>query len=199
MTFVEGASEPLAHLSQRRFRALMDALAWPGRIVSSGEDLLPIGAIPPSAVAALLAIADFETAIHLSPALARDTVSAADLRFRTGARLTGNPAVAQFAVLDLAADALDIAAYHQGTAEYPDRSTTLFLIAKALIGGPSFIALGPGIQSRARIAPIGLPNDFETQWEANRASFPLGVDIVVCADTQLFALPRSIRLQTEPG
>jgi alpha-D-ribose 1-methylphosphonate 5-triphosphate synthase subunit PhnH len=36
-----------------------------------------------------------------------------------------------------------------------------------------------------------LPADFAAQWAANRARFPLGVDMIVVADARLAALPRS--------
>ncbi len=43
-----------AHLSQRRFRALMDAFARPGTVHTLGEDLAPKGAMPQAAMAGLL-------------------------------------------------------------------------------------------------------------------------------------------------
>jgi alpha-D-ribose 1-methylphosphonate 5-triphosphate synthase subunit PhnH len=40
----------------------------------------------------------------------------------------------------------------------------------------------------------GLPHDFAARWAANRALFPRGVDLVLCADDTLVALPRTTQI-----
>ena len=50
---------------------------------------------------------------------------------------------------------------------------------------------GPGIKGEAAFAASPLPIDFLAQWAANRAGFPLGVDLIFVADARLAALPRS--------
>jgi alpha-D-ribose 1-methylphosphonate 5-triphosphate synthase subunit PhnH len=190
------ASSP-AFLSQRRFRALMDAFARPGTIQPLGGDLAPIGPVPPSAIAGLYALADFETTIHLAPSLAAQSELASAIRFETSARLVADPAAASFALLDARHDQLVLADFHQGTPEYPDRSTTIFVIVLGLADGTAHQATGPGIKTSARIAPSDLPADFLNQWNANRAGFPLGVDLVFCAGASILALPRSTRLAEE--
>jgi alpha-D-ribose 1-methylphosphonate 5-triphosphate synthase subunit PhnH len=183
-----------AYLSQSRFRALMDAFARPGTVHPLGRDLAAIGALGPAAFAGLVTLADFETTIHLAPSLAADADLVSRIRFETSARLVDDSGAATFAVLDLARDALRLAAYHPGEPDYPDRATTLFLMVDNLVDGPPLTASGPGIQTSVRIAPADLPADFLPQWNANRAGFPLGVDLVFCAGADIIALPRMIRL-----
>jgi alpha-D-ribose 1-methylphosphonate 5-triphosphate synthase subunit PhnH len=42
-----------------------------------------------------------------------------------------------------------------------------------------------------------LPADFAARMQANRASFPLGVDLVLICGAQLVALPRSTHVVTK--
>ena len=44
----------------------------------------------------------------------------------------------------------------------------------------------------ALLAVTGLPGDFVRAWQQNHARYPRGVDLVLCADTTLTALPRSV-------
>jgi alpha-D-ribose 1-methylphosphonate 5-triphosphate synthase subunit PhnH len=78
-----------------------------------------------------------------------------------------------------------------GGAEYPDRSTTIVAQAATLENGPPLVLSGPGIREAARLAPAPLPAGFVEQWEANRARFPLGADLILAAGTRIAALPRS--------
>ena len=41
-----------------------------------------------------------------------------------------------------------------------------------------------------KVAPV--PANFLTQWQANHASFPLGIDLILAAGSRLAALPRSV-------
>jgi alpha-D-ribose 1-methylphosphonate 5-triphosphate synthase subunit PhnH len=186
-----------AFIAQRRFRVLMDAFARPGTIHRLGEEIEAIDAMPASALAGLYALADFETSIHLSPSLAADSVLVERLRFETLAKRAESAKTASFAVLDARRDRLHLAAYHQGAPDYPDRSTTLFVLVESLSSSPALVASGPGIKELRHLSPSDLPSDFLAQWTANRAGFPLGVDIVFCAGTEIIALPRSIRLEPE--
>ena len=62
----------------------------------------------------------------------------------------------------------------------------------ALTGGPQRHLRGPGIAERATIAVAGLAESFWSEWKANHALFPCGVDVVFTAGRALLALPRSI-------
>jgi alpha-D-ribose 1-methylphosphonate 5-triphosphate synthase subunit PhnH len=58
---------------------------------------------------------------------------------------------------------------------------------------------GPGIQTEQRVRLQGLPPEFWTQWQANHASFPQGVDIIfTCGDSAL-GLPRTTRVHRLEG
>ncbi len=175
--------------SQLVFRAIMRALAEPGRI-----ETLPIALEPPAplglaAAAAVLTLCDFETSLWLSHAHA---AAARYLRFHTDVRLTPDAEAAAFALLD--AGELQLGDFSPGTPAYPDRGATLIIACPSLSGGPALTLAGPGVAGTARFAIAGLPADFPAQWAANRARFPQGVDCLFTCGPDLVALPRSTRI-----
>ena len=179
--------------SQAAFRAVLRALSRPGTIVACGDELAPPAPLSPAAAAALLALAEYETPLWLAPAYAAGEVGAW-LRFHTGARI-GGPRDAAFALVDLSADALDLTVFAQGSAEYPDRSTTLVAeVASLSPQGPLRLS-GPGVKGEARFGFSPMLSDFVEAWRDNGAAFPLGVDLILTAGAELAALPRSVRIE----
>jgi alpha-D-ribose 1-methylphosphonate 5-triphosphate synthase subunit PhnH len=175
--------------SQAAFRRLMRAMSAPGTLLSCGEALAPPTPLARAAAAALLTLADFETPLWIAPSFPRAVGDY--LAFHSGAPRAAAPDKAAFALVDLAADGLDLARFAQGTAEYPDRSTTIIAQAESFDAGPRLRLSGPGIKGEATLAVSPLPNDFVAQWAANRAGFPLGVDLIFVVDARIAALPRS--------
>ncbi len=195
-TLAQGFADPVFD-SQAAFRTVMRALALPGRIEHLATGLQPPSPLTPAAAAVCLALADFETPLWLSPTLAGSNGVTEFLRFHSGAPITREPAQAAFAVVDLRADELDLAAFAQGVPEYPDRSTTVIVICEALGGDAGDALEGPGLRGEGRLRFTPRPADFAAQWRANRAGFPLGVDLVLTAGHDLAGLPRSIRITRE--
>lgn len=82
-----------------------------------------------------------------------------------------------------------------GTDAEPERGATLVLQLPALTGGPRMVLRGPGLEGAGALAAQGLPYDFPARWAVNHRRFPRGVDLILCAQNQLCALPRSTRLE----
>ena len=177
--------------SQATFRSILGALASPGKIVDAGEALAPPPPLGRAAAAALLILADFETPLWIAPSFAGSGVEAY-LKFHTGAPLAAAPGSAAFALADAESGVLDFKHFSQGTAEYPDRSTTLILQARRLTPGVGLRLVGPGVPGASAVDVAPLPADFLAQWAANHASFPLGIDLILAAGPRLAALPRSV-------
>lgn len=182
--------------SQAVFRRIMRAMAAPGTIFSCGEALAPPAPLAPATAAALLTLADFETPLWIAPSFAAASGRAvADyLTFHTGAPLAPSPDAAAFALIDLASDGLRLERFALGSAEYPDRSTTVIAQGAALNEGPALRLTGPGVAGEAELRAAPLPPDFLVQWRANGGRFPLGVDVILAAGTQLACLPRSLAI-----
>lgn len=183
--------------SQAIFRGVLDAMAHPGRVVAVAGRVAPPAPLLPAAAAIVAALADEGTPVFLDTALA-DPAVGGWIGFHTGAPVTPMPADAAFAVIaDL--DAMPaFAAFAQGTAEYPDRSTTLILQVDGFTGSAPLRLAGPGIDGNAVVAPEPLPAGFVAAMQANRARFPCGVDVILAGPAAIVALPRAIRV-TEAG
>ena len=179
--------------AQAVFRAVMQAMARPGRIeklMTSFTAPTPLG---PAAAAILLALADYETAIWLDAELSKAAAVSEFLRFHTGAKLVSDPEQAGFAVLADPPSAPPLSGFAQGTPDYPDRSTTVVFQVRQLASEGWRLA-GPGIAGETAFSAAPLPEDFARLLAANRARFPQGVDVIFAAPDAIAALPRSTRI-----
>ncbi|WP_431301791.1 phosphonate C-P lyase system protein PhnH [Sediminicoccus sp. BL-A-41-H5] len=174
--------------AQSGFAALMNAMARPGRIQECAALREPPPGLHPAAAAALLTLADAETLVWTdAEGEARDWIA-----FHTGAPLVEDPARAQFLLATRAMPPM--ASLDFGTDETPQDSATLIVQVAAMDDSAGWHLTGPGIQHEHRLAVTGLPADFVAQSVSNRAQFPRGVDVVLCAGTRLAALPRTTRI-----
>lgn len=192
MALAHGFADPV-HDGQAIFRAVMDALARPGRVRPLATRLSPPAPLTPELAAIALALVDSDTPVWLDAPLRAEPEVAAFLRFHTAAPLTEAPGLATFALIADPADCPPFGAFAQGSLAYPDTSTTLILAVDALsASGPAFA--GPGIQGTARFEARPLPADWPAQCIANHARFPTGIDLLFVASGLVAGLPRSARL-----
>jgi len=173
--------------AQAAFRAVLEAMSRPGRIVTAGSALRPPAPMNQAAAAVLLTLADADTP------LAQDAGADAEawLRFHCGAPLVA-PGAASFVLATGAAPAL--ASLVQGSEEEPQNGATLILQVAALVAGEGWRLTGPGIETEHRLRVDGPPEGFLAAWAANRVGFPCGVDVVLCAGDRLAALPRTVSI-----
>ncbi|MFS8035663.1 phosphonate C-P lyase system protein PhnH [Xanthobacter sp. AM11] len=191
-----GFADPV-HDAQATFSALMWAMAQPGRPVALATRLAPPPPLSPELAAAALALFDYETPVFLDAPLAAVPEVALFLRFHTGAPLVSEPAGARFALVADAAHLPDLALFPQGEPDFPDRSATVIAAVETLSDAPLLLE-GPGIAGTRGFGAAPLPGDFAARLRANRAVFPLGVDLILCAPGAVAGLPRSVR-PLEPG
>ena len=183
-----GFADPVGE-AQATFRAVLDAMARPGRLYRVGERLTVPAPLHPATAAVLLTLVDSETPLWLDA----DAAAARDwLAFHCGAAIVAAIDRAAFAV---ALSWPDLAAVPAGTHEAPELSATLILQIDALGDGARYRLLGPGLREPALLAAAGLPADFAAIWQRNHALYPCGVDIILCAGTMLAALPRSVSIE----
>lgn len=188
-----GFADPV-HDAQRVFRAVLDAMAHPGRIATLGADLDAPAPLSPGAAAVCLALLDFETRLWLQPQAV--TPAALDfLRFHCGCPAARHTLEAQFVLIADAAAMPPLSAFHPGEPEYPDRAATLIVQVERLAQGEGVRLSGPGIATAARLQVAGLPADFWVQRIDAQADYPLGVDILFVTGRRLAALPRSTRVE----
>lgn len=184
-----GFADPVLE-AQRSFRRVLDVMSRPGRIAAIGAELSPPPPLAQATAAILLTLADPETPLFLDAQAqaARDWIA-----FHCGAPIVDDPARAAFAVA--LGGSIAPGALHPGTHEEPETAATLILQLPALGSGTELTLSGPGIQTRTTLRAEGLPRGFAAAWAENHAGFPCGIDIILCAGTQVAALPRSVRIE----
>jgi alpha-D-ribose 1-methylphosphonate 5-triphosphate synthase subunit PhnH len=175
--------------AQSTFRAVLDAMARPGRLHHVGQNLTAPMPLDRATAAVLLTLIDNETSLWMDPAAAdsRDW-----LAFHCGATIVDAPGMATFA---LALSMPNLAELPIGTHETPESSATLILQVQALGIGTRYRLSGPGLRVPAPLTVSGLPSDFARIWQENHALYPRGIDVVLCANTAVMALPRSVTIE----
>ncbi|MBL0372916.1 phosphonate C-P lyase system protein PhnH [Rhizobium sp. KVB221] len=192
--YVGGFDSPVFQ-SQAVFKALMDGMAQPGSLQVLDVNVAPPAAMGVAAGAIALALCDHDTPVYLSMPLVEAALPAW-LAFQTGALVTDDRTEAHLAFLDVTSCLPPLSTFSAGTQEYPDRSATIVLELPALSGGEhGYVLEGPGIETEATIAPVGLPDSFEDLWRANGALYPRGVDLILSAGKNMLCLPRTTRIR----
>lgn len=190
---LRGLADPVAD-GQAIFRAVLEAMSRPGRIV---EVLAPLDVPPPlgpAATAVCLALIDLETRLWLDGA-ARTRETLEFVRFHCGVLVVDAPRRADFALVADAGAIPPLESFNQGTDEEPERSATVIVQVDSLAAAGGVELMGPGIADRARLCAGGLTPAFWSQVRENHARFPRGVDLVLAAGTRLAALPRTTRVE----
>ena len=189
-----GFADPV-HDAQAAFRSVLDALSRPGRRFAIGTPFkgLALGA---AMAHLLLALTDDDTPVWWQQ---NDGALTAWLRFHTGAPVASGPDAAAFAVIVDVGTAPLLSTFALGSVDSPEGSATLLVEVPSLTEGHAVEWRGPGIEDMQVVRIAGLPDNFWTQWQANHAAFPQGVDIVfTCADAAL-GLPRTTRVRRLEG
>lgn len=178
--------------SQSVFRTVLDAMARPGRPVACPEPVAAPGPLKPAMAAAALTLVDFDTPVWLDPTLSTPAVESF-LRFHTGAPLVADPATAAFLLVGDASALPRLGRLSLGEDRYPDRSATLIVEVAALDGAKAGRFAGPGIADAEPAGIAGLPGWFREDWAANKALYPLGVDLLLTCGDRMLGLPRTTR------
>lgn len=187
-----GFDDPVAQ-AQATFRRVLEAMARPATVFAAAAVAEAPAPLLATTAAVLLALADLETNVWLDPAASAAPGVAYFIRFHTGARIVEDRSAADFAVLTDPLLLPPLASFALGSAEYPDRSTTL-LIQVADFGQHGLLLCGPGISGVREFGFSPCPVGFDTALADNHALFPRGVDLVFLSPTAVAALPRSTRL-----
>lgn len=180
--------------AQATFRSVMDAMARPGCV----QRIAAVAGAPPAMMRGTAAIAltlfDHDTPLWLDPQMSETSDVAKWLRFHTGAPVISDSSICSFALI---ADARTLPALDRfafGSNEYPDRSTTLILQVESLAQGPAFELRGPGIDGTAILRAALQPADLPERLAINAVLFPRGIDVVLVADDDIVAIPRTTRI-----
>ncbi len=83
-----------------------------------------------------------------------------------------------------------------GSLVCPEQSATLIMVMKSLTAGELALQLsGPGIQTTTSCHWQGMDHSWLTLREQCNASFPLGIDMLLLADSSITAIPRTTHVE----
>ncbi len=213
-TIAKPGFEKPVEAAQACFRVLLQALSRPGK--KENISLLPPSIdhgcpVDAKAMTGFLAIAlslcDSDTSIWLDDHLQCPELKQ-HLRFHCASPLVTLPEKAHFAFISHVQTMPRLQDFCQGSAAYPDTSTTLVIacpFAQSQADSVPYSLTGPGIKASESPLRLGLaaghfPEKFWQELQENTASYPLGVDIIFvnsasAASVEVMALPRSVQLQ----
>jgi alpha-D-ribose 1-methylphosphonate 5-triphosphate synthase subunit PhnH len=197
MTMVAGLSTGFADgvvSAQSTFRSVMDAMARPGSVQKIVAAVGMPWPLMPGTAAIALTLFDPETPIWLDRRMSETPEVANWLKFHSGAPVVTDPSVCGFAVVVDGATLPDLERFSFGTAEYPDRSTTLILQVESLTQGCAYELRGPGINGAVVLRAKIEPKDLFERLAVNATLFPRGIDVVLVSDVEIVAIPRTTRL-----
>jgi alpha-D-ribose 1-methylphosphonate 5-triphosphate synthase subunit PhnH len=185
-----GFADPVIS-SQAVFRAVMDTLARPGRIMPLTVLAQAPAPLVPATAAIALTLFDHDTPVWID---APDATQAVEwLRFHTSAPVVIDPNDCAFAIVTDGGRLPAFACFNPGCHDYPDRSATIIIQVESLTGGPAIHLTGPGIEIQESIGPEPLPPDMLGRLAMNRSLFPCGIDLIFVSGSDAVALPRSVR------
>jgi len=212
LSTLPGFSNPVDD-AQAVFRTMLQALARPGIPVSLPvlPPSLPVAGFSQGMLALALTLCDRDTPLWLDDAA--DTPQARHhLRFHCSTPFAAHPPEASFAFISRPETMPRLSAFSQGRSDFPDRSATLIISADLSESHRHAYELsGPGVKADShgkwqRFHLSRLPAWFWEDWEANRAAYPLGVDVLFVdnaedasgsAQVRLLGLPRTARVREQ--
>lgn len=190
------------HDAQRHFRALLDVMARPGKIVDfPAVTVNPPAGLDTGSAFVALALTDSNASFHLKD---RSDAAADYLRMNAGsAEAALSEADFVFAPADSGPEVWSKA--KKGSLPYPETGATIVLRCPRLDslpfdGGLTLELEGPGVDGKKQITIGGLTRQALDAWQEANSEFPLGVDVVIVApggepgQAICAAIPRSTRL-----
>lgn len=181
--------------SQRDFHTLMHAMAAPGTPAQLPALPQPPARLCAATAAVALTLFDAETTIWLARV---EEELERWLKFHCGCPVVYGDEGQQAADFALLTDSRQLPWQHfrRGSAEGPDRSTTL-VVQVSSFDGPGFRATGPGIETTATFAATGLPAGLLEFMDANHTIYPAGVDAILTTGGRILCLPRTTTVTAE--
>ena len=187
-----GFSDPVQD-SRRTFRAILDAMAHPGRIVTMDNSFPPPATLNLASAAVCLTLLDFETTLWTD---LKPKASGIDwLRFHCGCSVVPGPSEAVFALITRNNTMPPVNKFNTGNDESPESSATLIIQTCGLNSSDGKRLTGPGIETFSTLNVEGLTKRFWQDRQSQFEMFPLGADIVFTYENRLAALPRTTKVE----
>ena len=170
--------------SADNFRQLMNAVAYPGGTFELTRCDVPDG-ISSAAGSIILNLCDYTNCIYLAKSHHREEIIRW-ITFHTGAKITASD-MCDFAIGEWS-ELKKVDNFKLGTAEYPDRSSTL-IVDQSDIDFRHVYIQGPGIKikKKCKLPEVDLFNE-------NNNKFPIGLDFYFTNDQKIMVINRTTKV-----
>ncbi|MBN1225521.1 MAG: phosphonate C-P lyase system protein PhnH [Deltaproteobacteria bacterium] len=189
---IPGFSSPIMD-SQRTFRALLDAMANPGRIIRLAVNLKPPKPLDDATASICLTLLDFETRLWTD--LETESEAVDWLRFHCGCPIVSDQSEAVFGLYTSSKAIGQLEKFKVGRDECPEASATVIIQTSGVTGTGGKRLTGPGIETLSTLAIKDLKEEFWENRYAQCAMFPLGIDIIFTCKNMVVALPRTTKVE----
>ncbi|MEA3416981.1 MAG: phosphonate C-P lyase system protein PhnH [Thermodesulfobacteriota bacterium] len=187
-----GFSDPVQD-SRQTFRAILDAMSHPGKIVTMDNSFSPPAFLNLASAAVCLTLLDFETTLWTD--LKSKSKGTDWLRFHCGCSIVQDSSEAVFALITHSDTMPTLNKFKTGNDESPESSTTLIIQTGGLSSTDGIRLTGPGIETFSTLKVEGLTKGFWQDRQSQFDMFPLGVDIIFTWENRLAALPRTTKVE----
>lgn len=187
------------HDSQQWYRTVLEAMSRPGMLcTATNAEHIPStpATLNPTTAALALTLLDHEVNVWVQQP---EDELVQWIQFHCGCVIQQAPPLADFTIIQDGSALPDLAQFSIGTAEYPDRSTTLIIQVESLKRGESVSLSGPGILSEVSLQVEGLDKLFWQTQKNNTTLFPQGFDTILAAPEGVVCIPRSISIRRHEG
>ena len=193
-----------AQTSQKVYRAALQALSYPGRLIDLDHDASTPKDTNRVVAGLLSALLDSETSLWCS---SKDQLIQACewLQFHTDCAVLESSEQADFLWIKNIEEFPEIERIKTGTDQYPDRSATCIIEVPSLSQKSIdfFTLKGPGIQFTSELHVKGWSKEIYKKllsiWTQNHQLFPCGIDLYLSDGQHLIGLPRSTQLSYLEG
>jgi alpha-D-ribose 1-methylphosphonate 5-triphosphate synthase subunit PhnH len=187
-----GFSSPVMD-SQRTFRALLDAMANPGRIIRLAVNLKPPKPLNHATASICLTLLDFETSLWTD--LETELEAIDWLRFHCGCSIVSDKSEAVFGLYTSTKAIAQLEKFKVGRDERPEASATVIIQTNGVTATRGKRLTGPGIETFSTLAIEDLKEEFWEKRYVQCAMFPLGIDIIFTFQDMVVALPRTTKVE----
>jgi len=180
---------------QRVFRAVLDAMSHPGKIIGITDVDSAPSPLNKATAAICLTLVDFETPLWADTEIASSGEAMNYLRFHCGCPITQDPHAARTGLLVGASALTSFERFNCGTDERPDLSTTLIVQVDGFSPSGPLALSGPGIKGARKLGVEGVTSQFWDAVRSNANLFPRGIDLILTAGEQIVCLPRTTKVE----
>jgi len=190
-----GFEDPV-HGSQSVFRALLDAMSHPGKIITIDDVEAAPAPLNIATAAICLSLVDFETPLWADADIASSGEAMNYLRFHCGCPVTQDPSEARTSLFADVSELTSFERFNVGSDERPDLSTTVIVQVNGLSNDDQGKTLsGPGIKGTRTLSVDGATDGFWQAVRANTNLFPRGIDLILTAGEHVVCLPRTTKVE----